>query len=166
MSGGKQGTPRQGDRGQSCCETARPKRSDGDPVRRCTARCHVFCPLCPKVFHESRELARIRQIAIKVQPSFYCNGSSLSSFHRPFPKSASCSVQGGVELPRIASPPPHPSLHVSASLGRNPHLTMGSSPTLYPLVIIIITLSFLRFNREPHIYPGAHPPPIVYRYPQ
>jgi hypothetical protein len=49
---------------------------------------------------------------------FYCNGS----FHRPFPKSASCSAQSGVELPRIASPPPHPSLHVSAFLGRNPHL--------------------------------------------
>ncbi len=30
----------------------------------------------------------------------------------------------------------------------------------------LITLSLLRFDREPHIYPGAHPLPILYRYTQ
>lgn len=90
---------------------------------------------------------------------------SLSSFHKPFPKSASCQERSPIELPHLPhpSPPPcAPSTYFQGTHGRNPPLCAIPCP----LVIIIIIVSFVRFNREPHIYPGAHLLPILYRYPE
>jgi hypothetical protein len=119
-------------------------------VTGCTApRVLVFCPLSPKVNHDGHELVR----------------NTTKSFHKPFLNSASCSERSRIDC--LTSRTPHllhvpPPLPFKAPSGVTPPLCAN----LCSLVIIIITVSLLRFNREPHIYPGAHPLPVFYRYPQ
>ena len=154
MGGGKQGKHAYAGQRPELLRTKHGRNDlmgDRDPVRSAQPpRDLAFCPLCPKMVHNGHELTRNTTNCNKA--TTISDGSlvhSLSSFHKPFPKSASCQERSPIELPHLPhpSPPPcAPSTYFQGTHGRNPPLCAIPCP----LVIIIIIVSFVRFNREPH----------------